>query len=408
MIEAIMVKKFKRILSAHNKYQQKGGEDESCRAERDLLRNKGHDVFEYNLHNDEIKNIGKVETVFKTFWSRKTYSEVRSLIRKEKIEIVHVQNFFPLISPSIFYAAHAENVPVVLTLRNYRLICANGIFFRDGKVCESCMTGSPWIPAISGKCYKNSAIGTAVVVGMTRGHKAIGTWRTAVDLFISLTDFAKEKYSQGGIPSNKITVKPNFVYPDPGLGFVDIEKEKYFFFAGRLSKEKGVETLFNAWRQFNTKDYKLVVAGDGELADLIGSSSAKSIGIEYVGHKTTLEITDLMGGAQAVIFPSEWYEGMPRTIIESFAKGTPVIASNLGAMASMITSGINGFHFQSGNASALTDCLRKVVEMGGEMSTLRNNSRLEYINKYTENQNYSKLMECYEVALQNFIQSNIK
>jgi glycosyltransferase involved in cell wall biosynthesis len=207
-----------RVLLLHNHYQQPGGEDQVFAAERDLLEAHGHRVLQYTTHNDQLADMGRAGLVKAAVWNGAVYRELRALIRKEKLQVAHFHNTFVLISPAAYYAAQAEGVPVIQTLHNYRLLCPNALFFREGRVCEDCLGKTfPW-PGIAHACYRESRPASGTVAAMLTTHRALGTWKRAVDLYIALTGFAREKFIEGGLPSEKIVVKPNFVHPDPGAG----------------------------------------------------------------------------------------------------------------------------------------------------------------------------------------------
>ena len=381
-----------RILSVHNRYQIRGGEDGSRELEERLLRDMGHQVDVYEEHNDRVATLGKLRLVSKTIWSVETYQNLNSLLTEQTYDVIHVQNFFPLISPSVYYAAKAKGIPVVQTLRNYRLLCPNGEFFRDGRVCEDCLGQFVPLPGVVHACYRGNRAATAVVAAMLTVHRAMGTWTHLIDIYIALNEFAREKFIEGGLPAEKIVVKPNFVHPDlsPGEG-----RGGYALFVGRLSVEKGLDTLFKAWESLGSK-ITLKIVGDGPLAQQVAESVAKGSEIEYLGYRPLTEVYELMGEAAFLVFPSEWYEGQPRTIIESFAVGTPVVASNLGAMSTLVSPGRTGFHFRPGDSGDLVAQVEWALAHPDELARMRREARAEFEAKYTAQENYLRLMEIYE------------
>ena len=207
-----------RILLAHNRYQQEGGEDQSFAAEAAMLRDRGHEVIEYTTHNRAIDGMNHVALALRTVWNATTYAELRRLFRRHRPQIAHFNNTFPLISPSAYYAARAEGVPVVQTLRNFRLLCPNALLFRNGKICHECVSTTTAWPAVVHKCYRGSRAASAVVAAMLTTHRTCGTWHTSVDTYIALTQFSRQTFVDAGFPADRIIVKPNFVYPDPGPG----------------------------------------------------------------------------------------------------------------------------------------------------------------------------------------------
>ena len=332
-----------KVLMVQNRYLIRGGEDECFDSESSLLESYGNSVSRYVRHNKDVKSIPNWKLGIRTIWNQEDYQQIRYLIKKEKPNIVHVQNFFPLISPAIYYAAKAERVPVVQSLHNYRLWCLNAYFFREGKVCEDCFGKVP-LAGIARKCYRDSYAASATVASMLTIHRGFQTWNSMVDCYIALTEFAKGKFIEGGLPAEKIVIKPNFINKQNiGRG-----EENFVLYVGRLSPEKGISVLLQAWEKLESK-IALKIVGDGDLQSEVEQAATNTIGVEYLGRQPIDRVYDLMGQAKALIFPSLWYEGLPRTIIESFAKGTPVIASDLGSMSSLIEHQQTGLHFTPGN-----------------------------------------------------------
>ncbi len=382
------------ILVAHNYYQQVGGEEQVFLAECNLLESHGHQVYRYILNNDRIETTPALELLGKTIWNWDVYREIRSLIQQHQIQVVHFHNTFPLISPAAYYAAKAEGAGVVQTFHNYRLLCPNALFLRDGKVCEDCLGKAiPW-QGIQHNCYRQSKSASAAVVTMLATHRLIQTWNRQVDAYIALTDFGRDKFIQGGLPPEKVVVKPNFVDPDPGIG---AGTGGYALFVGRLYVEKGIDVLLEAWKQLGAK-IPLKILGDGLLAPEVIKAAQTFPGIEWLGRRSMADVYGMMQNAQFLIFPSKWYEGLPRTLIESFACGTPVIAPNLGAMSSFIAPYETGLHFQPGNVKDLVSQVEWAIANPEQMFKMRQNARTEFEIRYTADQSYQQLVKIYEQA----------
>jgi len=380
-----------RVLSVHSRYQMRGGEDECHEAEVSLLREMGNIVEVYEENNERVAALGNLQMALRTVWSQEAHQAVKRQLTEQHYDVVHVQNFFPLISPSVYYAAKAEGVPVVQTLHNYRLLCPNAKFFRDGRVCEDCLGKSvPW-PGILHACYRGSRPATGVVTAMLTLHSTMHTWMEKVDVYIALTEFARQKLIEGGLPAEKIVVKPNFVHPDPGPGE---GRGGYALFVGRLSPEKGVETLLAAWKLLAGK-VPLKIVGDGPLANWVAAAAAQVPGVDLLGRMPQTEVYKLMGEAAFLIFPSEWYETFGRVAIEAFAKGTPVIASNIGAIAELVDSGRVGLHFRPGDSEDLADKVEWMIAHPAEVAQMRREARAEFEAKYTARENYQRLIEIY-------------
>ena len=380
------------ILIVHNYYQQSGGEDQVFTDEANLLEAQGHQVLRYTVHNNAVANINPMTLAGVTVWNRTIYRELRQLLRQEKPQVVHFHNSFPLISPAAYYAARAEGVPVVQTLHNYRLLCPNAVFFRDGQVCEDCLGKFvPWSGVVHA-CYKGSRATTGMVAAMLTVHRVLQTWTETVDLYIALTQFARQKFIQGGFPAEKIVVKPNFVHPDPGPGE---GCGGYALFVGRLSPEKGIGLLLRAWEKLRGK-VALKIVGDGPLAPQVLKEVGRLPGVEWLERRSSDEVYELMGKAKMLILPSEWYETFGRVAVEAFAKGTPVIAANIGAVAEVVESGRTGLNFRPGDPEDLAAKVEWALTHPDVLAQMRQEARAEFEAKYTAEQNYQILMEIYE------------
>jgi len=388
-----------KILLAHNNCQQPGGEDTSFLAEEGVLRAAGHRVVEYIRHNDEIKHYGlgsKAALPLRTGWACDSYREIKALLERERPDLAHLHNTFPLISPGAYYACRAAGVPVVQTLHNYRLLCPAAIFFRRGRVCEECLEHSLWRGVVHG-CYRNSRAETSAVALMLAVHRWRRTWTSRVNCFIALSRFSRQKFIEGGIPAEKIAVKPNFAYADPGCR---ARSGEHALYVGRLTPEKGVLTLLTAWQRLQVR-IPLRIAGSGpERASL--EAHAKQIGlsdIRFLGQLPREEVIAALKGGLFLLFTSELYENFPMTIVEAFACGVPVICSRLGAMEEIVADGRTGLHFTPGNADDLAAKVEWAWAHPEEMAAMGRAGRAEYEAKYTAERNYEMLMEIYSRVL---------
>ncbi len=384
-----------RVLMLHNAYLLPGGEDISTRMEADLLRDAGCSVALCEEHNERVAEIGVVNAAARTIWSTESYARIRAQLRGARYDIVHVQNFFPLISPAAYYAARAEGVPVVQSLRNYRLLCPGGSFLRQGRVCEDCLGKPVALPGILHACYRGSRAATATIAAMITTHRVLGTWHHLVDAYIALSDFGRRKFAQGGFPIDKFHVKPNFVYPDPGNAD---GSGGYALFVGRFDRQKGIETLLSAWEIVGNLGV-LKLAGDGPLSESVRTVAARIPTIEWLGRTTIPETYDLMGRAAFVIFPPVTYESFGRVAIEAFAKGTPVIASDIGPMSELVDDGITGLLFPAGDASTLAALAIWAFGHAREMSAMRAHARARYEARFTSERNLRLLLDIYEAAI---------
>ncbi len=379
-----------KVMFVHNAYQQRGGEDSVVEAEIALLRAKGHEVLTYGRHNDELKDSGKVSLLFDTVWSRRTVRDMAVLLKENKPDVIHVHNTFPLISPSLYWAADRVRIPVVQTLHNFRLLCPQAMLLRDGKVCEDCLGKLPW-RAVANACYRDSVAQTGVLTGMLMAHRALGTFERKVTRYIALNSFCRDKFIEGGLPADLFSIKPNFI--DGGDRPDDLPRSGGLF-VGRLSNEKGIDVLASACQRGGIASLRVV--GGGDLQSVAGTA----FGERYLGFRGLEDILHLMRTAAYLVVPSVWYENFPRTIVEAFACGLPVIASRLGALAEIVDDGRTGLLFEPGSADDLAAKLSWAESHPLEMATMGLQARAEYEAFYTPDKNYAELMRIYDEAIQ--------
>ena len=385
------------ILFVHNRYQQPGGEDVVVGAEAALLRQRGHQVTVYEACNDTIaanSTKARLQTAAIGIWNRRSHRELRTLIRRTTPAVMHCHNIFPLISPAAYYAAAAEAVPVVQTLHNYRLQCVNALLFREGRPCEECVGRLP-LSGVVHACYRGSHLGSAAVAVMLCAHRIARTWQDRVQRYIAPTSFAKARVVAGGIPEERIIVKPNFVDPDPGEGNHD---GSYAFYAGRLSPEKGVQLLLDGWRALQ-EPIPLRVAGDGPLRPEVERAAAHDSRIQYVGMLTRRAMLTAMKAATLLVQPSLVYETFGMAVLEAFATGLPAIVPDHGALNELVDSQRTGWHFRAGDAGALAHVVRIAWASRTVLRDKGSAARREYQRRFTADANYVQLLDVYTSAI---------
>jgi len=390
-----------KIVLVHNSYQQPGGEDVVFQQERDLLRCMGHEVVEYVRSNHEVEqfiSIRRVELAKRTIWASDTRREFRQLLLRERPDVVHIHNTFVMISPSIYWACKDAKVPVVQTLHNYRLFCPAGAFFREGKVCEECSQHSLW-RSVSHGCYHGSRSATATVALMLAVNRWRRTWTQAVDCYIALTEFSRRKFQEAGLPGAKLTVKPNFVAPDPGECTGEGE---YALFAGRLTREKGLWTLLDAWES-SRSSLPLWIIGDGPLrAELEARAAKRGLNqVTFCGRMTHADTLAAMKKARMVVLPSECYEACPTVILEAYACGVPVIASALGSMQDMVAGGRTGLLFRAGDPQDFAAKIQWACSDARRLQRMGRAARAEYEARYTAEKSYRDLLKIYQHVISN-------
>jgi len=381
-----------KILLIHNKYQYKGGEDTVFESEFNMLKNRAEQVEKLVFNNNEINSIvSKIKVGIYSFYNNESAKVLSKKIEEFKPDIIHVHNFFPIASPSIFYVANIKKVPIVMTLHNYRLVCPNAMLFRDNKVCEDCINKSFAFDGVFHGCYRDSKIQTLFLASMIWFHKRNKTWLNRVDRYIALTDFAKNKFLNSSLKldKSKIVVKPNFVIDN---GF-ELDKEEYCLFVGRLSQEKGIEVMLNA---FKNSSKKIQIIGTGPLVDMVKEYSTKYENIEYLGFKSIDFIIQKLKKAKALIFTSILYETFGMTIIEAFSTATPVVCSDIGGPAEIVEDGKTGLKYQVGNSKELQKKVEQLYTDESLHIKLCRGAREEFEKKYTEKINYLYLKKIYE------------
>ena len=384
-----------RILLVHNYYRQPGGEDQVYSAETSLLRSMGHDVFNYQVSNGQIRDSRFLRNCLNTVWNRHAYAALEETVRHSSAEVVHFHNTFPLLSPSCYYAARKQGAAVVQTLHNYRLLCPAATFFRDGSPCQDCLARVvPW-PGIVHACYRQNRAATATAAGMLLVHRAMRTWLRAVDLFVAPAEFARRQFVAGGFPPHKVMVKPNFVSDDPGVGAGGGD---YVLYAGRLSPEKGPQLLLEAWRRLRVP-MKLKIVGNGPIQDHLMTRFGDLPGVEWLGWQPREMTLELMKSAKLLVVPSLWFEVLPTTILEAFSVGLPVLAPSLGEMATLIEDGRTGLHFRPQDGDQLCERLTWAHQHAGELTRMRVAARKEYEMKFTAARNGRALIALYQTAL---------
>lgn len=384
-----------RVLLVHNSYRQRGGEDAVFEAERDLLAAAGHDVVEYRVHNDRTEGMSRLALAASTVWSRRARRELRVLVRAQRPDVAHFHNTLPLVSPSGYAAANESGVPVVQTLHNYRMVCPSALLFREGRVCEDCVGRAVPLPAVRHACYRGDRAASAAVAAMLATHRVLGTWRRRVDLWIALTVFQAQRVARGGIPENRIAVLPNFLARDPGAR-TDLPRGGVLF-VGRLTEEKGVRVLLRAVELLSAGATVRIV-GDGPLRGEVEAAAARDPRIVALGSLDASGVDAEMRRAAALVVPSLWYEGLPMTVIEAFARGLPVVASDLGGLSATVADGRNGVLVPPGDAAALSAGLALAAEPA-RCAVMGRSARREFERRFTAPAHLDHLTTLYSEAI---------
>jgi glycosyltransferase involved in cell wall biosynthesis len=394
-----------KILLCHNFYGSAApsGENTVFLAERKLLKQHVHRVLEFVRYSDKLREkgiAGLVTGACATVWNPFVGSALRRVLEKERPDVMHVHNTFPLLSPSVFHAARGLDTAVVLTLHNFRLFCAAGIPMRDNQPCTLCLDNKSVVPGLRYGCYRNSRAATLPLALMITLHRGMGTWQTCVDHFVALTQFQKDRMTAAGLPGERVSVKPHF-YPDPPDAKSWKQREPKVVYVGRLGTEKGIHVLVDAWQRWGRDAPLLEIIGDGperaSLERMVGDRTAGNI--VFRGQLPYDAVQQILSGASLLVLPSLCFEGFPMVIREAFALGVPVAASRLGSMPGIVDEGKNGVLFAPGDSLDLLQKIRGVWENTEQAATMAANARQAFEEKYTAQKNYRLLMDIYQKAI---------
>jgi glycosyltransferase involved in cell wall biosynthesis len=393
-----------RILLVHNFYgsSSPSGENQVFSLESSLLKSYGHDILHFTRNSDEIREQGVwglIKGALSTPWNPFSAISLQDAISFFKPDVVHIHNTFPLISPSI-YGQISDQAACVLTLHNYRLFCPAGIPIRQGNVCTDCLDRKSVLPSLKHGCYRSSRLATIPLATSVALHRKLKTWSNHVDAYIAFTEFQRELLVKAGLSRELIHVKPNF-FPGSAQLIKWEDRSSYVVFAGRLSKEKGVESLINAWLKWGATAPELRILGDGPLRQRLESIalSQPDVPIRFYGKILGKDVEKQISRAKLLVLPSECFEGFPMVVREAFAYGTPVAASNIGPLPDIVKDGKNGLIFEPNSPDSLLEVVKNIWNSDCVLEVLGNKARADFNDKYTESVNYEKLMEIYEKAI---------
>ena len=357
-----------KILVVHNHYRLRGGEDSVFEAECRMLEDAGHEVLRYEKSNVDLPGgvWGRLRAAFGTVWSRRAYREVREILRRERPDVMHCHNTFPQISPSIYYAAAAEGVPVVQTLHNYRLACLNGYLFRDGRVCERCLGRAP-LSGLCHRCYRGSFAASAAAAAMLLVHRALGTWRRKVARYIALSPASIDLFRRASLPAERIVVKPNPYTVESGD--TDPVRGPCIAFVGRLSSEKGVDVLIAAWSALRRAGRlpdgaKLLIIGAGperEALERLAADEGCGESVSFAGVRSHGETLAALRGCAALALPSLCMETFGLAVLDAAGVGVAAIVTAHGGQGALVRDGETGLCVPAGDAGALADAMARLL-----------------------------------------------
>ena len=376
-----------RVLLVHNFYQLSGGEDKVVRNEFSMLKKNGVEVELFSADNRNIEGTtGMILAGLQVIYNPSARRALSKKLAEFLPDIVHIHNFFPLLSPSILDACQDAGVPSVITLHNYRLVSPGALLHPAEKIREGNLRGACWW-TVPKRVYRNSVVATLAVATMIEFHKRVGTWTRKVDRFISLTDFAKRMFTEAGLPAQRITVKPNYVTrPAAFSGF----QREGGLFVGRLDEQKGVDIMLRAWKDI---DCPLRIIGDGPLSELVERHVNNRV--VYLGRQSPEAVQREMQAARFLVLPSNGHEMFPITLLEAFSNHLPVICSDLPSLRELVKSGVTGLTFAAGDANALVAQVRWALSNASALDEFGRRAHSIYEERYTPEANFKQLFGIY-------------
>jgi glycosyltransferase involved in cell wall biosynthesis len=393
-----------KVLLVHNYYRSSSpsGENVVFELERDLLVRHGHEVRSFVRHSDELQGrgwTGVLRGAAATPWNPWMARVIRRVVEEFRPDVVHAHNTFPLISPAIFPAV-GSRAARVLTLHNYRLFCPAAIPVRGGRTCTDCLDQRSILPALRYGCYRGSRVATVPLAVNVALSRALSLWQRHVDAFIALTEFQRDLMVATGLPAERVFVKPNF-YPGRPEVVPWSRRRPCVVYVGRLSEEKGVRHLLDAWAAWGAEAPALRVVGDGPLRRAL-EDQARALGLTQVAFLGQLEPKAAeaeIATAMLLVLPSICFEGFPLVLREAVAFGTPTAVSGIGPLPGLVEQGRAGVIFRPGDAASLLEQVREAWLQPGALETRSAVARRAYEEKYAEPENYLALTGVYQQAI---------
>ena len=403
-----------RILVVHGRYRSAApsGENNVVDRESAALAAAGHDVHRFERHSDVIETWSaarKATLPLKVIWNGESRRDLAACLAEVRPDVVHVHNTFPMLSPAVLHACRDAGVPVVVTLHNYKLLCASGDFFRDGKPCHDC-AGTRGLPAVRHGCYRGSRTATLPVVASTGVHRR--AWQELVSAYVFISAAQRDLMASLELPADRVFVKHNFVPTVETEPESEPETEHLVVYLGRLDEAKGVPFLVRAWDRFRNDHpgsaLRLVVAGGGPLAEDVDRWGAGHDSVDVVGNLPAADAVRLLRRARAAVVPSQWEETFGLVAVEAMAAGVPPIAPGRGSFPELVTNGADGVLFDAEDPAALAAVLADVDEGPARFAELGRRARETYERGFGVSANVEELLGIYGFAIENPIGAPVR
>jgi glycosyltransferase involved in cell wall biosynthesis len=391
-----------RIVLVHNRYRSNApsGENRVVDQESKALAALGHEVIRFERDSDEIEQWSRAKKAslpIRVIWSRETHRGLTAMLRASRPDVVHVHNTFPLLSAAVLYACRDAAVPVVATIHNRRLVCANGLFFREGAVCHDCAHGPP-IPALVHGCYRGSRLATVPMVFSASAHRR--AWRSLVSAYLFASMSLRDQLGGLDLPQDRVFVRHHLL---PRRTVTLGAREPTVFYAGRLDEAKGVPLLMTGWDHYRTvatgTGLRLVIAGGGPLEREVAAWASSRPSVEMMGQVDSNRCIELMARARVVIVPSACEETFGLAAVEAMAVGVPPVAAGHGALVEIVTPDVDGVLFRPGDTTSLAAALADVDAYPERYEAYGEQARKTYEQRFSPERNLEQLLSIYRFAI---------
>jgi len=391
-----------RILLIHNVYRSAApsGENRVVDQEGEALEALGHEVTRFGRSSDEIERWSvakKASLPARSIWSRETVRDLEAVLREHCPEVVHVHNTFPLLSAGVLHVCRDARVPVVATIHNYRLACANGTFFRDGVVCHDCAQGMPFQAVLHG-CYRGSRAASVPVALAISLHRQ--AWKSLVSAYVFISASQRDLLRGLGLAPERVFVRHNLISRSDRPR---VAQTPTVIYAGRLDEAKGVRLLMAGWDRYlsmsGEQGLNLVIAGGGPLEDQMAAWASARPSVEMIGIVNGDRCAELISHARAVLLPSAWEETFGLVAVEAMAAGVPPIAAGHGSFTELITPGVDGVLFSPGDPTALAHAIADVESNPELYEAYGDQARKTYEERFDPQRNMEELLGIYRFAV---------
>lgn len=382
-----------RILLVHNEYSIFTGEEAAVHRIYSILKQHGHDVITFTRSTAKIADMrfGKIRAFLNGIYSFSSKRAIRKLLSEQSFDVVHINNLFPFISPSILSECRKAGIPIFMTVHNYRLFCPTGLYMTNGQICQKCNNGEHW--CVLRNCMGNLPKSMGYALRNFVARKA-GLYSKNVTVYAALTEFQRQHLIARGLPPDRVVALSNSASID--VESAKVVKGDYIGFAGRISPEKGISTIVDVASRCD--DILFKIAGNcSRMQQLRGHTSPNLL---FCGHLNKSQLHEFYTNSRIIILPSICYEGFPNTMIEAMFYAKPVICSRIGGLPEIVDDGVTGLLFEPGDADELSQKIRCLWDNPGLCSKMGQAGRQKALREYSPGKYYQRLMAAYKKTIE--------